>query len=284
MNASSAAATVSWPAAVRCTVSAKNWPRGARRSAGSRSSVGTPSGATAAAKRSVAASRRHRPGARLGRAPQPLVLGGIDLEAGRHQRDGRARAVGPGLGHEGPQRAGRDAEAIGDVGRRARQVARDRPAGRRRRPGAIPKLLETLPRDLQHHAPPRPAPHRALGLVARGDGRMPRPVEAPGRVVGLDGIVGHEGDDQHHVGLEARGDAAVEEQLLDRSVALDAGVDDAVADAGRRRGVEPILRAGRRTSARAAPARRAPASRRGRRCGARRPAWAGCRGRARLRR
>ena len=31
MNASSAAATVSWPAAVRCTVSAKNWPCGADR-------------------------------------------------------------------------------------------------------------------------------------------------------------------------------------------------------------------------------------------------------------
>ena len=56
MNASSAAATVAWPAAVRCTVPAKNWPCGADRSTGSRSMVGTPRGATAALKRSVAAS------------------------------------------------------------------------------------------------------------------------------------------------------------------------------------------------------------------------------------
>ena len=61
MNASSAAATVSWPAAVRCTVSAKNWPCGACRRAGSRSIAGTPRGARAAAKRSVAASTRIGP-------------------------------------------------------------------------------------------------------------------------------------------------------------------------------------------------------------------------------
>ena len=75
--------------------------------------------------------------------------------------------------------------------------------------------------------------------------------------------------DQHDVRFEARRDAAIEEQLLDRPVTLHAGVDDAIADAARAPRYSGNPGGGHRTSARAAPAPRAPASRRARRCAAR---------------
>ena len=111
-------------------------------------------------------------------------------------------------------------------------------------PAADAHLVHALAGDLQHHAAAHHAAQRALGLVGRRDGRRPRSVEPPRRVEGLDGVVGDEGRDQHQVGVEARRDPAVEQQLLDRAVALDAGVDDAVADAGGGAGVEPRLEAG----------------------------------------
>ena len=82
---------------------------------------------------------------------------------------------------------------------------------------------------------------RALGLVAgrhrpRGLRRQP-----PGGVEGLDRVVRDEARDHHQIRLERRGNLAEEQQFLDRTVALHAGVDHAVADTGRGARVEAPL-------------------------------------------
>ena len=179
---------------------------------------------------------RDRPGRRLGRGAQPLELRRIELEARRHQRDRQSRAAAGAHLARPACRAARaaTAEAVGDEGRRRHQVARHRPARR----AAVRRRDRAADRRAAGRSAAPCCGARCDAACARSrrrtaTARRPRSVEPPGGVERLDGVVGDEGRDQHQVGVEARRDAAVEEQLLDRAVALDAGVDDAVADARR---------------------------------------------------
>ncbi len=179
--------------------------------------------------RGVALQISTRSGHRLLEA---TVVGIVDLETRRHQRDRGPGTVGRGERGDFPDALARHLQPFGDARRRIGGVTLQRRLGRGQHAAeALRRRHDPQPEELQHHTA-ADDPAEARGHRFRdGTGRRARVAkQARRRAHRLLRVVADEHRLEDEVRLEPGGDGAEEQQFLDRSVALYTGIDHAVME------------------------------------------------------
>ena len=166
MKASSAAATLSCPLGVRCTVVAKNGFSATRAKAREQiehRDLQRGERRTEALRRAV----DPQPSAhRLDDGAETVEFRGIELEARGHEHDGRSRASSVGLGRERVEYTAGHVEPLRDERRRIFEIRRHGALGRRRPAETLGELADALP---------RPPARRCCGArPGEGFARFPR--------------------------------------------------------------------------------------------------------------